>query len=218
MFSIFRNRFGIPGVIAVISLVFAMLGGAYAGNSSKRHNSGSRAALTGKQKKEVEKIAKGFQGTGPTGPAGANGVPGPKGDSGTEGPKGPEGELGPVGPEGPLVETLPSGKTVTGFWGYFLQGGTFKLSTVSIYYPFRLESALPTTDISYLKEGEGETTDCPGTAGAPKAAKGKLCVYQEGGTGGTELGQNQYPKSTVGGALLQFVGEAAFGTWAMTAP
>jgi hypothetical protein len=73
MFSLLRNRFGIPGVIATIALVFAMLGGAYAASKG----------LTAKEKKEVKAIAKKFQGTGPAGPAGAKGDTGAPGKDGT---------------------------------------------------------------------------------------------------------------------------------------
>jgi hypothetical protein len=48
MFSMFRERFGIAGVISVIALVFAMVGGAFAAGGG----------LSSKQKKEVKKIAK----------------------------------------------------------------------------------------------------------------------------------------------------------------
>jgi hypothetical protein len=106
MFSILRNRFGIPGALAVVALVLAMVGGAYAA-----------AKLTTKQKKEVEKIAKKFAGKqgpqGPAGPAGAAGAPGKdgaRGPTGLEGPEGPEGAPGQTG----FTETLPSGKTETG--------------------------------------------------------------------------------------------------------
>ena len=40
MLSPLRNRFGIPGVISVIALVFAMFGGAYAATNS---NDGGKA-------------------------------------------------------------------------------------------------------------------------------------------------------------------------------
>jgi hypothetical protein len=89
-----RNRFGIPGVIAVIALVFAMLGGAYAASSSQRHNKKSTPPLNSKQKTEVEKIAKKFPGPpGPQGPAGTgqNGGQGPKGDPGASGAPGQRG-------------------------------------------------------------------------------------------------------------------------------
>jgi hypothetical protein len=106
MFSILRNRFGVPGALAVVALVLAMVGGAYAA-----------AKLTGKQKKEVEKIAKKFAGKqGPRGPAGLPGPAGAPGKNGAQGPIGPEGPEGPMGPEGQtgFTETLPPDKTETG--------------------------------------------------------------------------------------------------------
>jgi hypothetical protein len=78
MFSTLRTRFGIPGVISVIALVFAMLGGAYAAQS----NTGGKATASAKAKK------------GPKGPKGA------KGDTGPAGPQGPAGPAGPAGPKG----------------------------------------------------------------------------------------------------------------------
>lgn len=86
MLSRIKKRVGTPGmVIAVIALVLAMIGGAYAASG----------ALTKKQKKEVEKIAKKFAGkpgaagpTGPQGPAGANGKDGTNGTNGSNGKDG----------------------------------------------------------------------------------------------------------------------------------
>jgi hypothetical protein len=80
-----REPFGKAGLtVAVIALVFAMLGGAYAAGG-----------LTSKQKKEVKAIAKGLQGTGPAGPqgaAGANGKDGANGSNGTNGSNGADGK------------------------------------------------------------------------------------------------------------------------------
>lgn len=83
MLSRTRKRVGTPATaIAVIALVFAMVGGAYAASS----------ALTKKQKKEVEKIAKKYAGKpgppGAQGPAGANGKNGTNGTNGTNGSDG----------------------------------------------------------------------------------------------------------------------------------
>jgi hypothetical protein len=110
MFSLLKNRFGIPGVIAVIALVFGMVGGAY-------------AALNGKEKKEVKNIAKRFAGkpgapgaagpAGPQGPAGAQGPKGDKGDTGAAGATGPAGPAGPTGPTGKTGVTGPTGTTGT---------------------------------------------------------------------------------------------------------
>jgi hypothetical protein len=132
-----REPFGKAGlIVAIVALVFALAGGAIAANN----------ALTGKQKKEVTKIAKKFVGnyskatasakakqgkqgktgkTGPQGPAGPAGPAGAKGDTGTNGKDGTNGTNGKEGPEGKagkdgttgFTETLPSGKTETGSEG-----------------------------------------------------------------------------------------------------
>lgn len=89
MFSTLRTRFGIPGVISVIALVFAMFGGAYAAsNSSGGHAVASKAkkAKTGQR--------------GPRGPKGATGPEGPQGPAGLAGPAGPQGAKGDPGTPG----------------------------------------------------------------------------------------------------------------------
>ena len=116
-----REPFGKAGLtVAILALVFAMVGGAYAASGG----------LTGKQKKEVEKIAKKYAGKtgsagsqGPAGPAGAkgdtstNGKDGTNGTNGTNGKEGPEGKQGKEGTTG-FTETLPSGETETGSEGF----------------------------------------------------------------------------------------------------
>jgi hypothetical protein len=88
MFSTLRTRFGIPGVISVMALVFAMFGGAYAASNSA---SGGKATASAKAKKGP----RGPKGaTGPTGPQGPAGPAGPKGDTGTAGSNGTPGSPG----------------------------------------------------------------------------------------------------------------------------
>jgi len=92
-----REPFGTAGlVVACVALIAALGGTALAAG-----------ALTGKQKKEVEKIAKKFAGkpgaagaTGPAGPTGAAGTAGDKGDKGEPGEKGKPGENGKPGEKG----------------------------------------------------------------------------------------------------------------------
>jgi hypothetical protein len=84
MLSPLRNRFGIPGVISVIALVFAMLGGAYAASS----DNGGKATASAKAKK------------GPRGPKGATGPAGPAGPAGPQGPAGANGKDGAAGAAG----------------------------------------------------------------------------------------------------------------------
>lgn len=97
MFAGLRTRFGIPGVISVIALVFAMFGGAYAAT-----NSGGGPATAAKAKK-------GPRGPkGATGPAGAVGAQGPLGPAG---PAGSPGAKGDPGAAGKSAEGIPFGPT-----------------------------------------------------------------------------------------------------------
>jgi hypothetical protein len=101
-----REPFGKAGLtVAVIALVFAMLGGAYAA-----------VGLNSKQKKEVKSIAKSFQGTGP---AGAAGPAGAKGDTGAAGANGKDGTNGTNGTNG----VSPTGTTFAGSKGGCTEGG-----------------------------------------------------------------------------------------------
>jgi len=86
-----RNRFGIPGVISVIALVFAMLGGAYAASNS----SGGGKATASAKGKRGPRGPKGV--AGPAGPAGANGTNGKDGEKGAPGEKGAKGDSGTNG-------------------------------------------------------------------------------------------------------------------------
>jgi Collagen triple helix repeat (20 copies) len=93
MLSHLRNRFGIPGVISVIALVFAMLGGAYAASN----NGGGKATASAKAKKGP----RGPRGkTGPAGPAGPAGPTGPAGANGAKGDAGAKGDTGSAGSAG----------------------------------------------------------------------------------------------------------------------
>ena len=95
MFSTLRMKFGIPGVISVIALVFAMFGGAYAASNS---SSGGKATASAKGKKGPK---------GATGPAGAVGPVGPAGPTGAKGDAGAPGSAGAPGAPG------AAGKSVT---------------------------------------------------------------------------------------------------------
>jgi hypothetical protein len=143
MLSPLRNRFGIPGVISVIALVFAMLGGAYAASNSgsgkatasakaKRGPKGPKGATgpagpagpqgpAGANGKDGSNGANGSNGaagaTGPTGAAGATGTAGATGAAGAAGAKGATGATGAAGLSG-FTATLPSEETETGAWSY----------------------------------------------------------------------------------------------------
>lgn len=122
MISRIHQKLGTAGfVISIVALVAALGGGAYAASGG----------LTGKQKKEVEKIAKRYAGkpgaTGATGPAGAAGPAGAKGDTGAKGDPGTNGTAGSNGTNGTngangksvaLVNEEPAGCEAEGLTGY----------------------------------------------------------------------------------------------------
>jgi collagen triple helix repeat protein len=94
--STLRTRFGIPGLISTIALVFAMTGGAFA----------AKYLITSPSqiKPSVLKKLKGPKGatgaTGPQGPAGAAGAAGEKGANGANGTNGTSGKDGTNGTNG----------------------------------------------------------------------------------------------------------------------
>ncbi len=102
MISRIHQKLGTAGfIISIVALVAALCGGAYAAGGG----------LSGKQKKEVTKIAqkeaKKFAGkpgaagaTGPAGPTGPAGAAGAKGDKGERGEKGDQGTTGANGTNG----------------------------------------------------------------------------------------------------------------------
>lgn len=110
MLQRFRQRFGTAGlIVAGLALVLALGGTALAASG----------ALTGKQKKEVEKIAKKFAGkpgapgaTGPQGPAGANGKDGAQGAKGDPGSPGSPGTPGTAGADGKSPEKIAEGASL----------------------------------------------------------------------------------------------------------
>jgi hypothetical protein len=104
MFSTLRTRVGIPGVIAVTALVFAMIGGAYAANSN-----GGKATASAKGKRGP-RGAKGAAGpAGPVGPVGPAGSPGAAGKDGAAGEKGAPGTPGAPGAAGKGVVVANAG-------------------------------------------------------------------------------------------------------------
>jgi hypothetical protein len=146
MLARLRTHFGTAGlVVAIVALIAALGGGAYAATNS---DTSGKATASAKAKQgprgKTGKTGK----TGPTGPAGpaglagpqgaagangkdgANGAAGSNGATGATGPTGKQGnaglpgEAGPTGPTGTFGGiTLPAGVTETGYWS-FSTGGT----------------------------------------------------------------------------------------------
>lgn len=211
MLSRFNAQFGLPGAIAVVTLVFTMTGGAFA----------AREYVVESAPRSKPKLVRGPRGPqGPQGPQGLQGPPGPAGSS----TRGPEGPAGPPGAEGsPWVAggILPTGKTLSGAWVAGVLGAEVSpgkgVGGTAISFGIRLAVTPEVHLIGKDKEGDEAAAECPGTIGLPLAAKGQLCVYTAEDQGLTL----QEARAFSGGALLQFEGPpntAAGGTWAVTAP
>jgi hypothetical protein len=247
-----KEPFGKAGLtVAILALVLAMAGGAFAAGGG----------LSGKQKKEVEKIAKKVGGkpgpagaTGPAGPAGKAGSNG-TGTNGTNGTNGTAGTNGTNGTTG-FTKKLPSGETETGNWSASAEvGNLLPVASVSFSIPVQkpldeehvffirtpgthaaecagLTGAEKTAcEASLVKEEEAEASNCLGSAEAPRAAKGDLCVYAGFDNGLLPHGEKGIyspssnpisgtPGAGESGAILVFEQAEgfAYGSWAVTAP
>jgi hypothetical protein len=141
-----------------------------------------------------------------------------------------------------FTKTLPSGETETGSWATPELGvgpdfaGSFNLP---ISFTIPLAGELGSAEVHFLKEGEINQTGCPGSAAAPQASPGNLCIYTtvarevennpvtvanpaivKSGIVNAPSNPNLIPgASPVGSILILSLPEAsyAYGTWAVTA-
>jgi hypothetical protein len=146
------------------------------------------------------------------------------------------------------VKTLPKGASETGQWGWFgYVTISFQFFSASISFPIPLEADLPNSAVHFIGTNEelaGELNEaaaikngeCSGSAKAPEAASGNLCVFaglltNEQGKGSVSFGQFRNAEdgkedAGVGGANMLFsvsINPAekeltfADGTWVVTA-
>jgi len=210
-----HRKFGTAGlIVAVLALVVALTGAAFAAGGG----------LTGKEKKQVVKIAKKF--AGKTGAAGAKGDTGAKGEQGIPGAPGKNGIDGEDGACSNAEPTcvLPPDATETGVWSVFAGGETLQFDALS----FNLQ--VPTApEIHYINvageelflEGselkERPSTVCLGDVAEPTAAPGNLCLYADF-EGGMKPDLVAFTKTFTTGANIAFSvnGGGGYGTWAVT--
>lgn len=252
MFREMHKRLTYANVTLTVALVFAMSGGAFAASkllvtSTKQISPKVLKALKGANGKS------GLQGpagpVGPSGPAGKDGAPGAAGEKGTQGERGIQGENGVPGEKGAVGVPgspwtvggiLPSGKTESGSWNDIgdVTNGKQVFVTLSFLLPVENSGKEPPTGELVFAGQTG--THCTGSASAPTAPEGYLCVYdaaeeEVSGTPSTHVifdgfsNPEAFISEGVGmrGALLHFetneVGKGglpfaiAEGTWAVTA-
>jgi hypothetical protein len=142
---------------------------------------------------------------------------------GTRGPKGKEGSPWTAG------GVLPAEKTEAGTWS-FGQEEHFTHVAVAISFTIPLATAPAAhfinaagKEVLLSEEGEPEeveSTECKGTASAPAARPGNLCVYTLLLTGAEAFSGAEMGASTVGSLMgMNHTGPEArgWGTWAVTA-
>jgi hypothetical protein len=171
-----------------------MTGGAYAAGkyvitSTKQISPSVLKSLKGASGKA------GAQGaSGPAGQAGGVGATGPQGAAGAAGAKGPQGEPGEAGKPGEKGATgspwtaggtLPSGATEVGVWSQRFENTLEATGNVDISFQIPLPLALAQGHAHYVtleeankENGKQAPAECAGTASAPKASKGTLCLYE----------------------------------------
>jgi hypothetical protein len=110
VFTKLKKHFTPSTAIAIVALVFAATGGAFAatGGGGSSHATLSASAAKSKAKPKTKAGPR-----GPAGPAGKNGAPGPAGPAGATGPAGPTGPAGGTGPAGSPGEPGKPGESVT---------------------------------------------------------------------------------------------------------
>jgi len=206
MFSTLRTRFGIPGVISVMALVFAMFGGAYAANNSS--SDGGKATASAKAKKGP-RGPKGPKGdTGPAGPAGPQGAKGDNGAAGSNGSPGADGksaetasfsgakggctegglEVKSASPTAFVCNGVKGTNGTTGFTSTLPSGktetGVWEIAPLpagKIFTWLSISFPIPLAakaQVHLITIEDTSTPECPGSHQEPVAAKGHFCLYQ----------------------------------------
>jgi hypothetical protein len=216
-------------VVAILALVVALSGSAIAavivsspsqlGKNVVTGKKIKKNAVTSKKVKDHSLLGKDFK-SGQL-PAGAKGDKGDKGDPGTS----------------VFASSLPSGQTMKGVWG-----GRFPTPTANTYqdsprigFPVPAPAGLTDAQVSFpAGTANAAPADldptCTGTAEAPTAPAGKVCVYVDSQSASvTSLvaqqldGENSEQSKLGFGVVVTATGAAnastvARGTWAYTAP
>jgi hypothetical protein len=148
---------------------------------------------------------------------------------GARGPKGTKGDAGPRGIQGvpgPFPAVVPSRKTLTGVWTigqYASAANQYFNDATSFDFPF---ATAPQPELVTASKNDAPTK-CTGTAAAPKAAPGYVCIYVAVRINATALQpyspltSSIYTATKYGWAIYAGSGGSgnvvAQGTWAATA-
>jgi hypothetical protein len=188
MLSAIRSRLNATSLLAVLALVFAMTGGAYAAN---RYLITSTKQISPKVLKALKGASGGAGANGAPGAAGPGGPGGPQGPGGAQGPGGPGGPAGAPGKEGPpgkdgkngttgFTKTLPAGATETGTWVVHAAAEGEEPS-LSLSFAIPLAKELEATQVKLMRKKPEEKENCAplGTKEEKEACEAKNKKIEE---------------------------------------
>jgi hypothetical protein len=149
----------------------------------------------------------------------------PRGERGPQGPEGPRGAPGEPGTSA-FADAVPSGATVTGFFGGQLPLATGKRTQFPVSLPIPAASSLGTSEVNFAPGSSGALDidpACTGTHHQPTAPAGRVCLYPGGASGVGAIegvsGSSRhgfFVSVTSSGGNVDFVGMN--GSWAYMAP
>jgi hypothetical protein len=191
---VLRRHINPATLLALVALVFAMTGGAYALGGGNGKTGSHMSGQIAKQKGKAKVLR------GPRGPKGATGAAGPEGKQGPVGTPGPQGLTGPKGETGATGTEGKEGKAVNG------TSGTNGKSVTSTNFEGTKEPAgepcKKAGGSSFEVEGSGKKTyACNGGAGSQSGTLPK--GQTEMGVWSTEYG-NPKLKEVENGEGLDF--------------
>ena len=133
---------------------------------------------------------------------------------------------GPAGPAGPrglsAWDVIPSGQTVTGNFGTTGNYLVDQLVQSSISLPARAPVALTAANVNFASLASDNDATCTGTAAAPTAPPGKVCMYlysSPGVANAQGVDANNLPTQAFYIAWTATSGtDHIYLTWAYTAP
>jgi hypothetical protein len=218
-----KLRFPTPAMlVALVALVVASTGSAVAATviTSRQIKNGTikLADISPTTRKALRSAA------GPRGVAGPAGSPGASGVAGSAGAAGAAGRS--------ALEPLHSGETVRGVWSMSSDATAPNTGSVGATFPIPTPTPVDSRHVVVQGNDNGPGGGCSGSAAAPVAAPGFVCIYfasaagtsSAGGFGGllTSLADNTATGDGSSYGFVIGVGGAAqwqaSGTWAYTAP
>jgi hypothetical protein len=173
-------------ILGLVAILIALTGSAVAATVVVKDGSKGSAKAKASKKKKAK--------VGPQGPAGPQGAQGAAGVPGPEGGQGPQGLQGPAGTAAtPPGGTLPAGVTLRGAFSPYGAGSAGVAHGVS----FGGYSLPARPQAHVIAIGGSATTECPGSAAAPSAISGHLCLYLAEIIAGSSTGDRVFAEDPV---------------------